>query len=37
MAAFPGVLKALLDNSDIRSCWWHKKVALVGVADGRGR
>lgn len=34
--SFPGVLKALLDNSDIRKCWWHKKVSLVGVADGRG-
>jgi chromate reductase len=34
--SFPGVLKALLDNTDIRKCWWHKKVLLVGVADGRG-
>lgn len=34
--SFPGVLKALLDNSDIRKCWWFKKAALVGVADGRG-
>ncbi len=34
--SFPGVLKALLDNSDIRKCWWHKKVSLLGVADGRG-
>lgn len=34
--SFPGVLKALLDNSDIRKCWWYKKVLLVGVADGRG-
>ncbi len=34
--SFPGVLKALLDNTDIRKCWWYKKVLLVGVADGRG-
>ncbi len=34
--SFPGVLKALLDHSDIRKCWWHKKALLVGLADGRG-
>jgi chromate reductase, NAD(P)H dehydrogenase (quinone) len=34
--SFPGVLKALMDNTDIRKCWWYKKVLLVGVADGRG-
>lgn len=34
--SFPGVLKALLDNTDIRKCWWHKKALLTGVADGRG-
>jgi len=34
--SFPGVLKALLDNTDIKKCWWHKKALLVGVADGRG-
>ncbi len=34
--SFPGVLKLLLDNSDIKKCWWHKKVMLTGVADGRG-
>ncbi len=34
--SFPGVLKALLDNTDIRKSWWYKKVLLVGVADGRG-
>jgi len=34
--SFPGVLKALLDNTDIRKCWWYKKILLVGVADGRG-
>lgn len=34
--SFPGILKLLFDNSDIKKCWWHKKAALVGVADGRG-
>jgi chromate reductase len=34
--SFPGILKTMIDNSDIKKCWWHKKAALVGVADGRG-
>lgn len=34
--SFPGVLKLLMDNTDIKKCWWHKKAMLVGVADGRG-
>jgi hypothetical protein len=34
--SFPGILKLLLDNTDIKTCWWHKKVALVGLASGRG-
>ncbi len=34
-ASFPGVLKMLLDNSDIKKCWWHKKAALTGVSVGR--
>ena len=34
--SFPGVLKLMLDNSDIKKSWWHKKALLVGVADGRG-
>ena len=33
--SFPGILKTLLDNSDIKRCWWGKKAALTGVADGR--
>jgi chromate reductase len=33
--SFPGILKVMLDNSDIKKCWWYKKVMLVGVADGR--
>lgn len=34
-ASFPGILKLMIDNSDIKKCWWHKKAALVGVSDGR--
>lgn len=33
--SFPGILKLMMDNSDIRKVWWHKKAMLVGVADGR--
>lgn len=34
--SFPGILKTLLDITDIKKCWWNKKALLVGVADGRG-
>lgn len=33
--SFPGILKLMIDNSDIKKCWWHKKAMMVGVADGR--
>jgi NAD(P)H-dependent FMN reductase len=33
--SFPGRLKTLIDNSDIRRCWWGKKALLTGLADGR--
>lgn len=33
--SIPGILKLMLDNSDIKKCWWFKKAMLVGVADGR--
>jgi NAD(P)H-dependent FMN reductase len=33
--SFPGILKTMLDNTDIRKCWWHKKAMMAGVADGR--
>lgn len=33
--SFPGILKLMIDNSDIKNCWWNKKALLVGVADGR--
>ena len=34
-ASFPGILKTMMDNSDIKQCWWYKKAALVGISDGR--
>lgn len=33
--SFPGILKLMMDNSDVRKAWWHKKIMMVGVADGR--
>ncbi|MDQ2720934.1 MAG: NAD(P)H-dependent oxidoreductase [Bacteroidota bacterium] len=33
--SYPGVLKTLIDNSDIRSSWQYKKALLTGVATGR--
>jgi len=33
--SYPGVLKAMIDNSDIRSVWNYKKALLTGVATGR--
>ncbi len=34
-ASFPGILKLMLDNSDVKKCWWYKKAILVGISDGR--
>ena len=34
-ASFPGILKMMIDNSDVKKCWWFKKAALVGISDGR--
>ncbi len=33
--SYPGVLKAMIDISDIKASWWHKKALLVGVSTGR--
>ena len=30
--SYPGVLKALIDNNDIRNVWQFKKALLTGVA-----
>ncbi len=32
---FPGILKAMIDNTDIRKVWYHKKALLTGVSIGR--
>src|SRR4029453_1025527 len=33
--SFPGVLKSLIDNTDIKKVWFGKKALLTGVATGR--
>lgn len=33
--SFPGIFKLMMDLSDIVKTFYHKKVMLVGVADGR--
>lgn len=33
--SFPGVLKLLIDKSDVKTAWWNKKALLTGVATGR--
>jgi chromate reductase, NAD(P)H dehydrogenase (quinone) len=33
--SFPGVLKTMIDLSDIKNCWWFKKALLTGVSTGR--
>lgn len=34
-SSFPGIVKVMIDNSDIKKCWWYKKALLTGVSDGR--
>ena len=33
--SYPGILKLMIDNSDIKKSWANKKVLLVGVSTGR--
>lgn len=33
--SYPGILKLMMDNTEVTKTWWHKKVALTGVATGR--
>lgn len=33
--SYPGILKLMIDNSNISQCWWHKKVLLTGISTGR--
>ncbi|MBS1495713.1 MAG: NAD(P)H-dependent oxidoreductase [Bacteroidetes bacterium] len=33
--SYPGILKLLIDNTDIAKVWWYKKVLLTGISTGR--
>ena len=33
--SYPGILKLMIDNTDIKKVWWYKKVLLTGVSTGR--
>jgi NAD(P)H-dependent FMN reductase len=33
--SYPGILKLMIDNTDVPAVWWHKKVLMTGVASGR--
>jgi chromate reductase, NAD(P)H dehydrogenase (quinone) len=33
--SIPGVLKSLIDITDIKNVWWGKKALLTGVSTGR--
>ncbi len=33
--SYPGILKLMIDNSNVAKCWWNKKVLLTGVSTGR--
>ncbi len=33
--SYPGILKLMIDNTDVPGVWWHKKVLLTGVSTGR--
>lgn len=33
--SFPGVLKAMIDNTNIERVWWGKKALLTGISTGR--
>ncbi|RYG52911.1 MAG: NADPH-dependent oxidoreductase [Chitinophagaceae bacterium] len=33
--SYPGILKLMIDHSDVKKVWWHKPVLLTGVSTGR--
>jgi NAD(P)H-dependent FMN reductase len=33
--SYPGILKLMIDNTDVAKAWAHKKVLLTGVSTGR--
>lgn len=33
--SYPGILKLMIDNTDVAKVWWYKKVLLTGISTGR--
>jgi NAD(P)H-dependent FMN reductase len=33
--SYPGILKLLIDKTEISKAWWNKKVLLTGISTGR--
>lgn len=33
--SYPGIIKLMIDNSDVAKSWHHKKALLTGVSTGR--
>ncbi|HMJ45681.1 MAG TPA: NAD(P)H-dependent oxidoreductase [Ferruginibacter sp.] len=33
--SYPGILKLVIDNTEVARVWWYKKVLLTGVSTGR--
>lgn len=33
--SYPGILKLMIDNTDVKNAFWFKKVLLTGVSTGR--
>ena len=33
--SFPGILKLMIDNTDVKNVWPNKKILLTGVSTGR--
>lgn len=33
--SYPGILKLMIDNTDVAKVWWYKKILLTGVSTGR--
>lgn len=33
--SFPGILKLMIDNTDVNKVWPNKKILLVGISTGR--
>lgn len=33
--SYPGIVKLMIDNTDVAKCWANKKALITGVASGR--